>query len=133
MDKDFVMDSYALMAHFEDEEGGDKTRKILRMALDGKARLVMSVINLGEVYYSTAKERGSAKANEVLFLVEQFPIQIVDADRNLTIEAAKLKSRYAVSYADCFAAALAIRETAAVVTGDNEFKKFGETINVEWI
>ena len=133
MDKDYIMDSYALIAHFEDEPGGEKTRKILRAAVDGKARLFMSVINLGEVYYSTAKERGAAKANEILFLIDQLPIKIMDAGRDLTIEAAKLKSSHAVSYADCFAAALAIRNSAKVVTGDNEFKKFGETVQVEWI
>lgn len=35
------------------------------------------------------------------------------------------------SYADCFAAALARRKHAKVVTGDPEFDRFGEEVPVE--
>jgi len=49
------------------------------------------------------------------------------------IEAAKIKSRYAVSFADCFAAATAIREKAEIVTGDPEFKKLEEQVDIVWI
>jgi predicted nucleic acid-binding protein len=38
-----------------------------------------------------------------------------------------------VAFADCFAAALGVRNRAKVVTGDPEFKKFGEIVALEWI
>jgi len=44
-----------------------------------------------------------------------------------------MKSRLAMSYADCFAAATAIRENAAIVTGDPEFKKLGKEVEIDWI
>ena len=133
MDNAYVLDSYAMIAHFEDEIGGDRVRKVLKAAHAGKTNLYMSVINLGEIYYNTYRERGREKADEVVFMMRQLPVAIVNADMDLTIEAAGLKSVYPVAYADCFAAALGIRKKATVVTGDPEFKRFGKAVKVEWI
>lgn len=133
MDSVYVLDSYALLAHFEDEAGGEQVWKILKAAQAGKTRLFLSVINLGEVYCNTLRERGREQADEVRFIVAQLPITVVDADADITIEAARLKGIHAVAYADCFAAALSNRKKAKVVTGDPEFKKFGTDAAVEWI
>ena len=133
MDSVYVLDSYSLLAHFEDEAGGAQVRKILKAALAGKTTLFLSVINLGEVYYNTLRERGRRKADEVLFLAEQLPITLVPADMDITLDAARLKGLYPVAYADCFAAALGVRKKGKVVTGDPEFKKFGDAVLVEWI
>jgi len=133
MDSAYVLDSYALIAHFEDEAGGEQVRKVLKAAHAGKTKLYMSVINFGEVYYNTYRERGREKADETLFIIEQLPVTIVNADMEITIKAAELKSVHSVAYADCFAAALAIIKKAKVITGDPEFKRFGETVKVEWL
>jgi predicted nucleic acid-binding protein len=58
---------------------------------------------------------------------------IVDADMGITLEAARIKGMHSVANADCFVAALALREKAEVVAGDPEFKKFGKAVAVEWI
>jgi ribonuclease VapC len=133
MDSAYVLDSFALLAHFEDEAGGDQVRILLRAAQAGKTKLLLSVINFGELYYNTFRERGQKKAEEIYFIMAQLPIVIVNADMEITLEAARLKGMHSVAYADCFAAALGIREKAKVVTGDPEFKKFGKTVAVEWI
>ena len=133
MDNAYVLDSFALLAHFEDEVGGEQVRKILKAAQTGKTWLYLSVINLGELYCNTIRERGREKADEALFITDQLPITVVPADLNLTLEAAGLKSMHPVAYADCFAAALGIQKKAAVVTGDPEFKKFGDVVAVEWL
>ena len=133
MDSAYVLDSYALLAHFEDEPGGEKVRRLLGSAQAGKTALYLSVINLGEVYYVTLKERGVEEAEQVLFTVAQLPIRLVNADRDLTLVAARLKGLHPVAYADCFAAALAAEKKAKVVTGDPEFRKFGEAVRVEWM
>ncbi len=133
MDSAYVLDSYALLAHFEDESGGAQVEKILKASQAGKTKLFLAVINFGEVYYTTLRERGREQADEVKFVIEQLPLTIVTADMDLTLEAAKLKAAHPVAYADCFAAALGMRKKAKVVTGDPEFKKFGNTVGVEWI
>jgi len=133
VDNAYILDSYALIAHFEDEPGGVQVEKLLKAAQAGKTKLFLSVINFGEVYYTTLRERGEEKAEEVKLILEQLPIISVAADKEITLEAAKQKGRYTVAYADCFAAALGIRKKAKVVTGDPEFKKFGDDVVIEWI
>src|SRR4030043_1799320 len=123
MDDSYVFDSYALIAHFEDETGGEKVRRILRSSQEGKPRLYLSIINFGEIYYNTLRERGVEKANETKLIIEQLPVTVVDADKAITIEAAKLKALHPVASADCFAAALGVLKNVRVVTGDPEFKK----------
>lgn len=133
MDSSYVLDSYALIAHFEDEVGGEKVRSILKSAREGHTKLYLSIINFGEIYYNTMRERGIEKANETKLIIEQLPIIIIDADKPITIEAAKLKALYPVAYADCFAAALGVMKKSKVVTGDPEFKKFIKSVKLEWI
>ena len=79
------------------------------------------------------RERGEVKAEEVLALIKMLPIQIINVDLDLTLIASRLKSKYPVAYADCFAAALANEKNAKVITGDPEFIKMEEEIRIEWI
>jgi len=133
VDSSYILDSYALFAHFEDEAGGEKVRAMLTSARDGKTKLYLSVINFGEIYYNTYRERGIEKAREIIFIIEQLPVIIVDADKALTLEAARLKALYPVAYADCFAAALGVMKKCKVVTGDPEFRKMAKEVKTEWI
>ena len=48
-------------------------------------------------------------------------------------EAARLKAVHALSFADCFGAATAIRERAPLVTGDPDFKKLGKAVVIDWV
>jgi ribonuclease VapC len=133
MDSSYILDSYAFFAHFEDEAGGEKVRAMLKSARDGETKLYLSVINFGEIYYNTYRERGIEKAREIRFIIEQLPVMIVDADKALTLEAARLKALYPVAYADCFAAALGVVKKCKVVTGDPEFRKMAKEVKTEWI
>jgi len=133
MDSSYILDSYAFFAHFEDEAGGEKVRAMLKSAREGETKLYLSVINFGEIYYNTYRERGIEKAREIRFIIEQLPVIIVDADKALTLEAARLKALYPVAYADCFAAALGVVKKCKVVTGDPEFRKMAKEVKTEWI
>ena len=131
--KRYVLDSYAIIAYFEDEVGADRMAQILRQLVQGKAKGYMSVVNWGEVYYNTMREGGIAQAEKVILQLDKFPIQFVEANRDLIYEAAKLKGKYKIAYADCFAVALSVKLNATLVTGDPEFKKVKERISFQWI
>jgi ribonuclease VapC len=131
--KRYVLDSYAMIAYFEDEPGADRVAQILKQLIQGKAKGYMSVVNWGEVYYNTMREEGVAEAEKVILQLDKFPIQVVDVNRDFAYEAAKLKGKYRIAYADCFAAALSLKLNASLVTGDSEFKKLKERISIQWI
>jgi predicted nucleic acid-binding protein len=128
-----VLESYSLIAYFEGEGGADRMVEIFRSARDSARPLLLPVINWGEVYYITLREAGHERAEEVAHLITTLPIQIIPADLELTKEAAKLKASKKMSYADCFAAALAKLRRAELVTGDEDFKQVEGEIKVFWI
>jgi ribonuclease VapC len=59
--------------------------------------------------------------------------RIIPASDSLVYAAAELKGSYAISYADAFLLATALREKAAIVTGDPEFKKVASLCRIEWV
>lgn len=129
----YVLDTYAIFAYLKKESGYKKVQNLLSRSRDKKVSLFMSVINYGELYYVLIREVGLEKAEEIILQIESLPLHIVDADKNLVRESAFIKVKGAISYADCFAIALAKKLGAALVTGDDEFKKFKKLVKISWI
>ena len=97
-------------------------------------RVLMNDINIGEVYYILARERGSDRAEQFMnSILPALPIQVVSNDTQAVVRAARIKARHKIAFADCFAVATAIQEGAAVLTGDPEFKAVESLVAVEWI
>lgn len=88
---------------------------------------------LGEVYYITLREAGRERADQVAQLLSTLPIQFVPVDMEIAKKAAELKASKKMSYADCFAAALARLRKAELVTGDKEFSQVEGEVKILWI
>jgi predicted nucleic acid-binding protein len=93
----------------------------------------MCVVNLGEVYYHALRVGGEQKAKLLLEVVKALPIDIIEANINLTLQAAAYKAFNKMSYADAFAAALASVRKASLVTGDKEFKSLEDEFKIIWM
>jgi predicted nucleic acid-binding protein len=128
-----LLDSFAVLAFLNRERGFEKVRALLREAARLNQPLLMNEINLGEVYYVTAKQRSLERAEEFLHRLETLPIQPVPNSLTDVLDAARIKARFAISYADAFAVATAIRMNAAVVTGDDEFHTVSHLITIDWL
>ncbi len=128
-----VLDAYAMMAFFEDEPGADFIRGLILQAEQGSADLMMSVVNLGEVWYAIARTNSTDIADQYIHEIEGMAIEIVDADWELTRQAAVFKVNGNISYADCYAAALAKTRGAELITGDKEFEVLQNEIEISWI
>ena len=129
----YVLDSYALMAFFQGEPNAGQVRELIHKAQRKECVLKLSSINWGELYYTSVRYKGKLAAEQMLAMLAQYQIEVVDIDRPIVYQAAVFKSQYALSYADCFAAALAKKEEAPLVTGDPEFKLLAHEITVRWI
>jgi len=128
-----VLDSYSAIAYLEGGPGADDMIEMFQAATDSGRDLLLSVINWGEVYYITLREVGRERAEAVAHLISTLPIELVPADLELTKLAAQLKATKKMSYADCFAAALAKLRRAELVTGDEEFRQVEGEIKIRWI
>ena len=121
MTKSVIFDSFALIAHFRNETGTDYISELFSELALGNLDGYVSMINIGEVYYMIHRKSNKANAEKALEIIQTLPIEIVEADWDATYEAAKLKSKYRISYADAFAAALTIQMKGTLITGDREF------------
>jgi predicted nucleic acid-binding protein len=128
-----VLDSYALIAYLEREEGYEEVAKIFDECVAKDREVFICVINWGEVIYHALRAGGEKTATLAEDAMRAVPMQIVEANKELTLQAAHLKATNKMSYADCFAAALAIKRKCELVTGDKEFKQVERDIKIRWI
>jgi predicted nucleic acid-binding protein len=128
-----ALDSWALLCYLEQEPGFEKMIDLFEKAVESSRPLLMCVINWGEVYYQIARRFGEQKAQEVERLIQTLPITLVEANKELTREAARIKATKRMAYADCFAVALARLKKAELYTGDPEFKAVEKDIKVVWL
>jgi len=128
-----VLDAYALLAFFEKEPGYEKVQAAFVNAVEKNSNLLITTVNLGEIYYIVERECGQKKAEEIEYIIHTLPIEIVDVDIVITKQSARFKAGYKISYADCFAAALTKTINGELLTGDREFEKLKNEIKINWI
>lgn len=131
--KALVFDSWAVIAYLEGESAAEKVADHIANAHDDEIPLFMSVINAGEVWYIIAREASVSDADRSIHELRQLGIEFVDADWTLAHEAGGFKSKYKMSFADCFAAALAKQKKALLLTGDHEFKQVETQVTIDWL
>lgn len=128
-----IVDSWALLAWIRDEPAASLVAAALQKAEAGELRLLMSWINVGEVYYMLMRKHNARLAEEFLERLPSLPIRLVLPGEQDIIAAAKLKASRRVAYADAFAAVLAQREKASLITGDPELGALKDIVLIEWI
>jgi ribonuclease VapC len=62
-----------------------------------------------------------------------WPVEIIEVDEELAVSAAKIKAQRRMGYLDCFVVALALRESASILTGDPDFRRVGDLVRIEWL
>jgi len=131
--KRILFDAHAILRWTQKERGYQKVKSLLIACREESALGYMNQINLGEVYYKTIRAIGLEEAQKFLENFLRLPLSIILPDSELIWKASEIKAEYAISYADCFAAATAIRYKATILTGDPEFKKIESLVSVEWL
>lgn len=131
-----LLDAWAALAWLRGEgEAASQMRRLLLSARRGRHQLIMSVINLGEVYYRIAKVSDESNARQILERFRLTPVVVVPVENQLVFQAASLKARFPISYADSFAAALAIERGARLITGDPDFQplELARFLKIDWL
>lgn len=131
--KAIVLDSWAVMAYFQGEPAAENVADIIADAHEDEVPLFMSVVNAGEVWYIVARKTSGTDADQSIRQLRQLGIHFVEADWSLAHDAGYFKSKNRMSFADCFAAALAKQKKAHLVTGDQEFKQVEQDIAITWL
>lgn len=128
-----VLDSWAWMALVMGERAGEEVRTLIHASAQSSSDLWMTTVNLGEVWYSVARKKSPAAADEPVELVALARIRVAPGDWALAYRAAQFKARCKLSYADAFAAALADALSVELVTGDREFAALEHEVRIHWL
>ena len=70
---------------------------------------------------------------EIEQLIQTLPITLIEANKELTREATRIKAIKRIVYADCFAVALARLRKTELYTGDPEFRAVEKDVKVVWV
>ncbi len=128
-----LFDSHALLRFFQKESGHEEVARLLGHTHRTRTKRLLCAINLGEIIYITKRAFGDQKKIEVLAHIERLGFTVLPVPNSLIFRAAEFKAAYSISYADCFALAAAVEHSANIVTGDPEFKKVQDLVNLVWI
>jgi len=127
-----IYGSFALLKLFQQEQGYRKVARLLEEDRKSETQPLIQIINFGEIIYRAKKDFGQDAKLRVIRTVIQLGLRIISASDDL-YEAAELKGSYAISYADAFLLATALREDAVIVTGDPEFEKVESLCHIDWV
>lgn len=126
--KQYVLDTSALLAYIESEEGIAQIDDLFQQALDDQIELFVSVISCIEVFYVTLQEQGEATAKERLNLIADLPVTQESVDKNLTEIIGVIKATRTMSFADSCIAGLAKYKQAILVHKDPEYEQIEDEL-----
>ena len=133
MKESYVLDASALIDFSEAGPGMRKVEQLLQAAARKQTAILVSVMNLGEVFYWTWQKRGEGLARKAVDSLSSLPIDIVAVNLPLAVKAGEIKALHHISYVDCLAAALATLNQATLVTSDRDFEKLGRNFPIAWL
>jgi len=120
--EEFVLDTSAIFAYLEDEDGADTVRDALRAAERGDWHIAVCFVTLTELRYILIQEQDIAGAIQATAIIKSWPISWVHSSEELCNAAADIKAVHRVSLADSFVAATAKLNGATLMHKDPEFQ-----------
>jgi predicted nucleic acid-binding protein len=133
MTRTYVLDANAVLVFFDAGPGGLRVREILREAVRHNSVVLISVVNLGEVFYILWLRRGAEEAKQMISDFARLPVQVISVDLSQALKAGEIKALHKIPYVDCMAAALAAERQATLVTSDRDFEKLGRRFPILWL
>ncbi len=131
--KTSVLDASALLAMLFGESGVEQMRVLFHRAAAADRPLLISAVNWAEALYRISIRQGEAGLQTVRLLAAHGALQVAPVDAELAELAAAYKAAGRLALADAFAASLAKRRKAELVTSDHEFKSVEKEIKVVWL
>jgi len=128
-----VLDSWAILEWISGRQpASDAVARLLAGSGAGTARLFISAINVGEVYYYLRKQHSEKLSEWWRESSRTLPVTIEVPTADDIWDAALLKGQYPIAYADAFAAALAQKYRCPLLTGDPELRSIAD-LELDWI
>lgn len=131
--KRYVLDANAVLGWLNQRTEARRVEHLIHEARRTDSPLLMSVINWGEVISTVWRTEGEEVARRLDVTFRSLPLLFCPVDSALAFEAARHVAVHRLPYADSFAAALAERESATLVTADSDFERLGKQLPILWL
>ncbi len=125
----YVLDTSAIMCVLFQEDGAETVMEILRKSTGRPEQedvVLVPFIALLETEYWLLRRLSTREAEEALFLVENWPVEVQESSPDWRHVAAKVKAKGSLSVADAWIASLAILHQCELVHKDPEFDQVDE-------
>lgn len=123
----FVLDTSALLALIEDEEGASRVEEVIRAS-----NVVLPAVALMELFYILRQERGEAEAYQLYAQTREVADEIGwKLDEATLLTAGRFKADHQVSLADAWIAATAFQRGYVLVHKDPEFEALRGSVQME--
>ena len=132
MSSRWLLDSSALLALRDDEDGAERVAQLLQSAQDGESRCLVCFMSRMEVLYRVWKDEGERNGRLADAQLQSLPITWVPCSDARLEQAAAIKANHHLSVADAWIAAAAQREGAVLVHQDPEFRALAQ-MPQEWL
>ncbi|MFH1257714.1 MAG: PIN domain-containing protein [Candidatus Micrarchaeota archaeon] len=119
-----MVDSFAWLAYFKKERGGEKVYALLK---NKESEVFTTAANLYEIYYRLSEDVGKEKLLIALSFIKT-RAKIVAVDELIAEIAAEVRLHHGLKAIDAFTYAAAKQLNAKVVTGDRDFSKLDNVI-----
>jgi PIN domain nuclease of toxin-antitoxin system len=130
----FVLDTSALLRYIDDEVGADRITEILVDRASGKAKIIMSAVNWGEITTALLRRHGPSGVDAAQIGLVDLQIDIISATASRAEHSARIKFNYKIPYADAFCVELAFGSPDHVlVTADFDMKPAANDISIEFL
>lgn len=115
-----LVDSSGWLEYFTD----DKNAKFFAPVIENTEELIVSTINIYEIYKKIIIEQDENSALEAIALMHQ--AKVIDVTSEISIEAARLSAKIKIPMADSLIYISAIKNSAIVWTQDYDFKNLDD-------
>ena len=128
----WVLDTSALLALRDDEDGAEQVAQLLQEAQGGQSRCLVCFMSRMELLDRVWKDEGERQARLADAQLQSLPITWVPCTDALLELAAAIKACHPLSLADAWIAAAAQREGAVLLHKDPGFRALDQ-VPQEWL
>ena len=126
-DNSFVLDTSALMAFIEKEEGAERVREVLL-----KKSIIIHWLSIMETVYISQRELGEEEALTRYALLKKLNARIIwDADEAFLLNAAKITSTHSLSLEDSVIAATATQNKGILLHKGPGYELLQDVLEME--
>jgi predicted nucleic acid-binding protein len=126
----FVLDTSAILALWNEEEGASIVDKLLRTK-SHHGDVFVSFMTFMECRYRLSKDHGLSAADEIFRALNLLPVTRIDVDDKILIYASELRAHDNVSVAESWIIATAIARKATLVHKNPEFEAFADRVTLK--